>query len=47
MYANTIADAQDAQQLSIPHINPNTVISEFFLQKIITYSIIAIKTPNK
>ena len=47
MYTNTIADAQDAQQLSIPHINPNTVISEFFLQKMIIYSIIATNTPIK
>jgi hypothetical protein len=47
MYANTIADTQDVQQLSIPHISPNAVISESFLQKIIIYSIIAINTPIK
>lgn len=47
MYANTIAETQDAQQLSIPHISPNTVISEVFLQKIIKYNIIAINTPIK
>lgn len=47
MYANTVAEIQDVQQLSIPHINPNAVISEFFLQKIIIYSTTAANTPNK
>jgi hypothetical protein len=47
MYANTAAESQDVQQLSIPQINPNIVISESFLQKIIKYSIIAANTPIK